>query len=69
MDYIEMEEGQAMRQRVLGLVCFCIGFGMVLAIIVPALGWVFYGKGMLKNKKVYVRSTYTFNIVKLCSCN
>ena len=36
-----MEEGQAVRQRVLGLVCFCIGFGMVLAIIVPALGWAF----------------------------
>lgn len=36
-----MEEGQVMRQRVLGLVCFCIGFGMVLAIIVPALGWAF----------------------------
>lgn len=41
MDYIEVEEGQVMRQRVLGLVCFCIGFGMILAIIVPALGWAF----------------------------
>ncbi len=30
-----------MRRRVLGLVSFCIGFGMVLAIIVPALGWAF----------------------------
>ncbi|HHX60177.1 MAG TPA: hypothetical protein GX707_05495 [Epulopiscium sp.] len=28
-----------MRRRVLGLVSFCIGFGMLLAVLVPAFGW------------------------------
>lgn len=30
-----------MRKRVFGLSCFCIGLGMLLVIIVPALGWIF----------------------------
>lgn len=30
-----------MKKRVIGLACFCIGCGMVLAIVVPALGWIF----------------------------
>ncbi|MEF9958361.1 MAG: hypothetical protein RR448_11045 [Niameybacter sp.] len=29
-----------MKKRVLGLVCFCVGSGMVLVIVVPALGWI-----------------------------
>ena len=28
-----------MRLRMLGIVSFCVGFGMVLAIVVPAFGW------------------------------
>ena len=30
-----------MKKHVLGLMCVCVGAGMVLAIVVPALGWVF----------------------------
>lgn len=41
MDYIEVEEGKKMKRRVLGLISFCIGFGMILAILVPAFGWAF----------------------------
>ncbi len=28
-----------MRHRVLGLISFCVGFGMLLAVLVPAFGW------------------------------
>lgn len=30
-----------MRHRVLGLVSCCIGAGMLLAVLMPAFGWVF----------------------------
>lgn len=36
-----MEEGNQMRKRVLGLISFCIGFGMLTVIVVPAFGWAF----------------------------
>lgn len=29
-----------MKKHVLGLVCFCVGCGMLLVIVVPALGWI-----------------------------
>lgn len=29
-----------MSRRLLGLVCFSVGLGMILAILVPAFGWV-----------------------------
>nr|WP_307989518.1 hypothetical protein [uncultured Niameybacter sp.] len=29
-----------MKKRVLGLICFCVGCGMVLVIVVPTLGWI-----------------------------
>lgn len=28
-----------MRHRVIGLVSFCVGLGMLLAVLVPAFGW------------------------------
>lgn len=31
--------GVKMRKRVLGLVSFCVGAGMLLAVLVPAFGW------------------------------
>ncbi|MGL4737336.1 MAG: hypothetical protein ACRCW2_07740 [Cellulosilyticaceae bacterium] len=30
-----------MKKRVFGFACFCVGCGMVMAVVVPALGWVF----------------------------
>lgn len=30
-----------MRRRVCGLTSFCVGVGMLLAILVPAFGWAF----------------------------
>ncbi|MGL4799080.1 MAG: hypothetical protein ACRCWY_06770 [Cellulosilyticaceae bacterium] len=29
-----------MKKRVLGLSVFCVGCGMILALVVPALGWI-----------------------------
>ncbi|MBC8579415.1 MAG: hypothetical protein ACLSH8_10145 [Zhenhengia sp.] len=29
-----------MKKRVLGLICFCVGCGMLMVIIIPALGWI-----------------------------
>ena len=29
-----------MKKRVMGLCAFCIGSGMVLALVIPALGWL-----------------------------
>lgn len=29
-----------MKRRVFGLICFCVGCGMLMVIVIPALGWI-----------------------------
>ncbi|MEG0012578.1 MAG: hypothetical protein RR618_08160 [Cellulosilyticaceae bacterium] len=36
-----------MKKRVIGLSCFCIGCGMILVVVVPALGWVLTAAALL----------------------
>jgi len=33
--------GNLVKRRITGLCIFCIGLGMILVIVVPALGWIF----------------------------